>query len=132
MKRLLVTVSLSVLPLAACAGVPGPASARGTVTGTLMLEGGPISPGGRLPGKRPIPGTVQFTDGRHQPVLAHVDSSGDFSISLPAGSYVVSGRSPQVIQVSNGASHEAPCSQPVSVTVTPRHTTRVALTCIVP
>ncbi len=132
MKRLLVTVSLAALPLAACAGVPGPASARGTVTGRLMLEGGPVSPGGRLPGQRPIPGTVQFTDGHHPPAVAHVDSSGDFSVSLPAGRYAVSGRSPRVIQVSDGANHEAPCSQPVSVTVTPRHTTRVALTCIVP
>ena len=132
MKRLLVTVSLAALPLAACAGDPGAVPPRGTVTGRLMLEGGPISLAGRLPSNRPIPGTVQFADGRHQPVLAHVGRSGGFSVSLPPGRYTATGRSPQVIEVSNGTNHEATCSQPLSVTVRRQHTTRIALTCIVP
>jgi hypothetical protein len=138
MKRMLVIIGLTAALLAACAGAPGPAStrgtasSRGTVTGRFVLEGGPIGPGGRQPGPRPIPGTVQFSDGHHRLVLARVGSSGNFSVSLPAGRYAVSGHSPRVIEVSNGASREAPCSQSLSVTVTPRHTTRVSLTCIVP
>jgi hypothetical protein len=131
MKRLLV-IGLAAVLLAACAGVRGPASSRGTVTGRLMLEGGPIGPGGRPPGPRPIPGTVQFSGSRHRLALVRVGSSGNFSVSLPAGRYGVSGRSPRVIEVSDGASREAACSQSLSVAVTPRHTTRVALTCIVP
>jgi hypothetical protein len=132
MKRLLVIIGLAATLLTACAGVPGPGSPRGTVTGRLMLEGGPGVPGGRPPGQRPIPGTVQFTDRQHRLILAQVGNSGDFSVRLPAGSYAVSGRSPRVIEVSNGARHEITCSQTLSVTVTLRHTTRVALTCIVP
>jgi len=132
MKRLLVTVSLAALPLAACAGDPGVASPRGTVTGRLMLEGGPISLAGRQPSNRPIPGTVQFADGRHQPLLAHVARSGNFSASLPPGRYTATGRSPRVIEVSNGTNHETTCSQPLSVTVKPHHTTTITLTCIVP
>lgn len=132
MKRLLVTVSLAVLPLAACAGNPGVASPRGTVTGRLMLEGGPISLAGRQPSNRPIPGTVQFADGRHQPLLAHVARSGNFSVSLPPGRYTATGRSPRVIEVSNGTNHETTCSQPLSVTVKPLNTTTITLTCIVP
>ena len=132
MNRLLLTVSLVALPLAACAGGPGSASSRATVTGRLMLEGGPIGPAGQQPSKRPIPGTVRFADGRHQPVLVHVGNSGNFSVSLPPGSYTATGRSPRVIGASNGTSHEVTCSQPVSVTARPRHATRIALTCIVP
>ena len=132
MNRLLLTVCLAALPLAACAGDPGAASPRVTVTGRLTIEGGAISPDGRLPAKRPIPGTVQFAGGRRQPVLVRVGSSGNFSVSLLPGSYTATGRSPRVIEVSNGTDHEATCSQPLSVTVRPRRTTRIALTCIVP
>ncbi len=132
MHRLPLAVCLVALPLAACAGDPGAASPRAVVTGRLMLEGGPISPDGRLPSKRPIPGTVQFADGRHQPVLVHVGSSGRFSVRLPPGSYTATGRSPRVIEVSNGTNQETTCSQPLSVTARPQHTTRIALTCIVP
>jgi hypothetical protein len=132
MKRLLVAISLAAMLLTACAGAPDPVAPPGTVTGRLMLEGGPIGPGGRQPGQRPIPGTVQFADRGHRLTLAQVGSSGDFSVRLPAGSYAVSGRSPRVIEASNGADREVTCSQTLSVTVTPRHTTRIALTCIVP
>lgn len=132
MKPLLVIIGLAAMLLTACAGGPGPVSPRGTVAGRLMIEGGPGVPGGRQPGQRPIPGTVQFADRGHRLILVQVGSSGDFSVRLPAGSYAVSGRSPRVIEVSNGARREITCSQTLSVTVTLRHTSRVALTCIVP
>jgi hypothetical protein len=114
MKRLRVSTAVVAIVLAACAPAPR-ASPSGIVTGRLLLEGGPIGPDGRQPGKRPIQGTVQFTVGRHCLATARAGSSGTFSIRLPAGTYDVSG----------------PCSQPLSVTVTPQRITRIALTCIV-
>ena len=63
---------------------------------------------------------------------------------LPTGRYRVSGRSPAVTTVSNGATvsgrgrllsgteWEAPCSLPLSVTVSAHHTVRTAVFCAVP
>ena len=69
---------------------------------------------------------------RQRSATARAGSSGTFSVRLPAGTYDVLGRSPHVIEVSDGVLRPAPCSQQVSVTVTPRHTTRITLICIVP
>lgn len=107
------------------------ASPGGVVTGRFVIEGGPIGPGGQQPGPRPIPGTIKFrAAGRVATVRA--GRSGSFSLRLPAGTYHVQGRSPRVIEVSRGTRRQAPCSHQVSVTVTPRHTTRITLVCIVP
>ena len=67
--------------------------------------------------------------GPHQLATVRVGNPGTFSVMLPAGIYHVSGRSPHVIEVSNG---QVPGTQPLSVTVIPRHATKIALTCIVP
>src|SRR3984957_17183323 len=132
MKRLKAVVAVSALLLtAACATSDPPASARGHVTGKLLIEGGPIGPGGQQPGERPIPGTVQFTASGRRPVTARAASSGTFSVTLPAGTYDVSGSSPLITGASDG-SHQTPCSQPLSVSVTAQHTTTITLTCIVP
>jgi hypothetical protein len=133
MKRLKAIVAVSAVMLtAACATSDLPASAPGAVTGKLLIEGGPIGPGGQQPGERPIPGTVQFTASGRRPVTVRADSSGTFSVTLPAGTYDVSGRSPRLTDASNGGSRQTPCSQPLSVSVTPQHTTTITLTCIVP
>ena len=147
--------AVAVLILAACvagtphsasqhAAVTGHTSARGMVPGRFLLEGGPISPDGRQPGERPIAGTVLFSAGPGQAVRVRVGKSGTFSIRLPAGTYHVSGRSPSVMQVSNGAvigaggklisgrEHERPCTQQQTVTVASGQTARIAVTCIVP
>jgi hypothetical protein len=109
----------------------GPASATGHVTGRLLIEGGPISPGGQQPGERPIPGTVTFTAAGHRPVAAGVGASGTFSVWLLPGRYQVSGRSPDLI--TDSGKHEVQtCSQPVSVTVSARHAATLAVVCIVP
>jgi len=99
------------------------APASGTVTGKLQIEGGPISPGGQQPGKRPVPGTVRFTSTRQHRVTVRVGNSGAFSVQLPAGTYAVCSRSPAA---------QGPCSQARRVTVTARHTTKIAFTFIVP
>ena len=146
--------AVAVLLLAGCGtrGGPGPlpghgASGRpaaGRVTGRLLLEGGPIRPGGRQPGPRPIRGVLTFTAAGQRPVRARAGRTGVFFVRLPPGRYRVSARSPMVLTVSNGAAvtdsgqllsgreWERPCSFPLSVTVTARHTTRAAVICPVP
>jgi hypothetical protein len=115
------------LLLAACAASARPAP-QGTVTGRYMMEGG-ASAGS---GPRPTPGTVRFTAGHHPQVTVRAGNSGTFSARLPAGTYHVSGTSAHVLQVTNGTSRPTPCSFPLTVTVTPRHTTQITLTCAVP
>jgi hypothetical protein len=101
----------------------GRGGATGTVSGKLQIEGGPISTDGKLPGKRPTPGTVQFTSRRHHRVTVRVGDSGTFSVHLPAGTYAA-------CSLSSGSS--GPCSKARQVTVTARHTTEIAFTFLVP
>jgi hypothetical protein len=132
-----ITEGAVLLLLAACAGSPRPApqgtastrpASLGTVTGRYMMEGGASADSG----PRPTPGTVRFTAAHHQQVTVPAGSSGTFSVRLPAGTYQVSGTSAHVLQVINGTSRPTPCSFPLTVTVTPRHATRITLTCAVP
>jgi hypothetical protein len=121
--------------LAAASAAPAtrPASPGGTVTGRLLVEGGPLNiRSRRQPGKRPIPGTIRFTSARRQTVTARASSSGTFSARLPAGTYHISFRTPRILEVSsNGTSHQT-WSNRSTVTVTPRHNTRIVLVTIVP
>jgi hypothetical protein len=110
-----------------------PARATGHVTGRLLIEGGPLGPGGQQPGERPIPGTVTFTAAGHRPVQVGVGASGRFSGWLPPGRYRVAGRSPDVETVTDsGKDLEQTCSQPWSVTVSARHAAAISVICIVP
>ena len=116
-------------------GHPAAASSRapGHVTGRLLIDGGPVSPYGPQPGERPIPGTVTFTTAGHRPVSVGVGASGKFSAWLPPGRYQVSGRSPDIITVTDAGKNEVQtCSQTVSVTVSARHAASLAVVCIVP
>jgi len=109
------------------------ARAAGHVTGRLLIEGGPIGPGGQQPGERPIPGTVTFTAAGHRPVSVGAGTSGKFSAWLPPGRYRVAGRSPDIETVTTpGKTVEQTCSQPMSVTVSARHAATIAVVCIVP
>jgi hypothetical protein len=125
---------LAGLLLAGCAGAgaAGQAPATGHLAGRLVMEGGPMGPGGQQPGERPMSGTVTFTAAGHQPVAVKVGSSGAFSVPLPPGRYQVSGGSPAIMTVDGGHSREVPCSQPTSATVTAGHTASVTLACVVP
>jgi hypothetical protein len=130
---------LAAIPLlAGCAAslAHGPADrvdpARGTVTGRMVREGGPLGPGGQQPGTHPMPGTVRFTSGRHQVIKVQTSRLGTFSVQLPPGRYQVSDRSPHLLLVgADGISHQT-WSRPVTVTVTAHHVTRVTLASIVP
>jgi hypothetical protein len=111
----------------------GRAPATGHVTGRLLMEGGPLGPGGEQPGERPIPGTVTFTAAGHRPVSVRVRASGEFSAWLAAGRYHVAGRSPDIITVTgSGQNLEQTCSMPRSVTVGARHAATITVVCIVP
>ena len=62
-----------------------------------------------------------------------VGRSGAFSLALAPGTYHVSGRSPEIMEVSSGgAQHETVCSRPLTVHVTGQQTIKIAITCIVP
>jgi hypothetical protein len=106
--------------------------ARGTVTGRMVREGGPIGPGGQQPGIHPITGTVRFTGRQHQVVTVRTSKAGRFSVRLAPGRYQVSDHSPRLLLVgANGISHQT-WSRPVVVTVTAHHITRVTLATLVP
>jgi hypothetical protein len=145
--------ALAVLLLAACGGTTGPGGAAGTmdtsatgtgaattgtagtgtgttaVTGRFLMEGGPVRPGGDQPGERPLRGTVTG----ERTVSVPVGRAGTFSVALAAGTYHVSGRSPQIMEVSGGGTqHETACSQPLTVHVTGQRTLKITVTCIVP
>ena len=120
------------LLLAGCAPASGHSPVTGEVTGKLLMEGGPIGPGGQQPGARSVPGTITFSAAGHQTVSVHVGKSGAFTVKLRPGRYLVTGKSPRIIEVSTGLPREMPCSQPQAVTVTARHTATIAVTCIVP
>jgi hypothetical protein len=133
--KLAVSCLAALLLLAACAANPRPAPAdpaRGTVTGRLVREGGPLGPGGRQPGTHPIPGTVRFTAGQHRVITVRTSRAGTFSVRLPAGRYRVSDRSPRLLLVGADGISRQTWSRPVTVIVTAHHITRVTLASIVP
>ena len=139
MKNLRMCACLLTAPLlaglmAGCASASagGPTPSTGHLAGRLVMEGGPLGPGGQQPAVRPIRGTVTFTAAGRAPVTVKVGSSGTFSVLLPPGRYHVSGRSPAIVQADGGDRTEQPCSQPASATVTAGHTATVTLACIVP
>jgi hypothetical protein len=129
MRRLqAVTGVAAIAAVSACAPAlahtsAGHGATAGTVTGKLQIEGGPIGTNGQQPGKRPAPGTVRFTSTRHHRVTVRVGDSGTFSVQLPAGTYTA-------CSLSEGAS--GPCSKATRVTVTARHTTKIAFIFYVP
>jgi hypothetical protein len=142
--------AIAALLLAACTATAGQVSRaggranEGTVAGGLVLEGGPIVPGGQQPGQRPMPGAVTFAAAGRPVVTVKVGRSGTFTVRLQPGRYRVFGRSPEVAEVSSGAvldesgkllsgaQRDPPCSRPLSVTVAARHTTRIRVVCDVP
>jgi hypothetical protein len=96
---------------------------------------GPLGPDVAVtqPGERPLRGTVTFTAAGGRTVSVPVGRAGTFAVALAAGTYRVSGRSSQIMEVSgDGAQHETACSQPLTVHVAGQRTLKIAVTCIVP
>ena len=129
--RICVFVLIALL-MTGCGAADGQAPVTGHLSGRLVMEGGPLGPGGQQPGERPIPGTVTFTAAGHQQIAVQVGTSGSFSVRLSPGPYQVSGRSPTIETSGGSGGQEPPCSQPLSVTITAGHTATVTVTCVVP
>ena len=132
MKHVPALICLAAVLLSAGCSAAGRASSAGTIAGRLVLEGGPLGPGGRQPSPRPIPSTVRFADGHHQPVTVRTTSAGMFSVQLPAGRYQVSDRSPRMLTANANGTSSQEWSTPVPATVTAHHTTTIILTIVVP
>jgi hypothetical protein len=125
MKRMLVTfaVAFGSVSLAAC-GTTSPTNtsppATGTVSGTFTLDAGISLP-------RPIDGTVSLSRWHGTgSVKVAVGENGKFTVHLPPGMWVVSGRSPKF----NVNNREPPCGSTKPITVVANSTTSVQLQCV--
>jgi hypothetical protein len=81
-----------ILILAGC----GQSAPHQTVTGLLIRVGGPLGPS-QQQNRLPLPGTVFAQNVAGGQFTATTGSNGRFQLSLPAGSYRLTGHSPQVM-----------------------------------
>jgi hypothetical protein len=99
------------------------------VRGTFQVEGGPSNG----PLTRPLRGVVTFRGASGRTTDITAGPTGQFAGYLPAGTYTVTARTPQIRQQNSDGSFSDPaCTGPVTVTVRPGPATRVALVCYVP
>jgi hypothetical protein len=82
----------SVLILAGC----GQSEPHQTVTGLLIRVGGPLGPS-RQQNRLPLPGTVVAQNVAGGQFTATTGNNGRFQLSLPTGSYRLTGHSSQVM-----------------------------------
>jgi hypothetical protein len=97
---------------------PSSTSGDGRVVGRFLAVGGPLGTPG-LPQR----GRITFTAAGGQQMQVSVGASGRFSLSLPASTYVVTGRSPQY----NGG--HALCHALHPVRVRPEIATHLSIYC---
>lgn len=113
-----VKMSRSALPLV-LALLAGCSGGTGVISGELVAVGGPTN----VP--RSLPGTVQISGEGHEFTYRILPSAdGSFSVEVPAGTYVVSGRSP----LYQGGRLDCRVPQP-SLTVHAHETITVDVTC---
>lgn len=114
------------LLVSGCAG----SSNRGTLHGYLYATGAPASTA--TPTPRPLVGTV-VAAGPGGTDTVTVDSDGRFSLSLPPGTYRLTGYSPELTRTVTGSSPsrvEVPCEPATpEVTVTAGQQTTVNVYC---
>jgi hypothetical protein len=104
------------------------------VLGTFEEMGGP-APSGPTAGQatRPLHGVVTFKDGDGHTTDVTVGPSGQIIARVPAGTYTVSGQTPQIEQENaDGTISDPPCAGPQAVIVRPNHQALLALVCYVP
>lgn len=77
--------------LGGCADAPG--GPTGTVTGHLEMVGGPATLSGRTP-RFLVPGTITAVSGSSA-FHASAAKDGSFTLTLPVGTYTLTGTSPQ-------------------------------------
>jgi len=97
---------------------------HGTLTGTLLREGGAVSPGGGGPKAVPVDGTVSVASGSTVVATARA-SKGRFTLGLPPGTYTVTA-------VTTGGGSALHCSAASSARVVSYATTSTEIDCIVP
>jgi hypothetical protein len=89
----MVSLAASILILAACSGQAGP---HQTVTGLLIRVGGPVTlshPQNQVP----LPGTVVARNASGGQFTTTTGNNGRFQLSLPPGTYRLTGHSAQVM-----------------------------------
>jgi hypothetical protein len=127
-RRLVVSVLALLLGTGCCIRPADRAvETPGSVTGEMILEGGPYP----HDGPRPITGTVRFLSGGRLVVALQVGKSGKFQTTLPPGTYRVDACTPQVQSVS-AKGHRDDCLRPTSARVRSGATTTVKLFVTVP
>jgi hypothetical protein len=110
------------------ASQPGKAG-EWAVRGTFEVAGGASN----SPPTRPLRGVVTFRGASGRTTDITAGPTGQFAGYLPAGTYTVTARTPQIRQQNaDGSFSDPPCTQPVTVVVRPGQATRVALVCYVP
>jgi hypothetical protein len=115
-------------------GSPGNVYSRPTVFGMFEEQGGPVKP---LPkgstDTRPLSGVVMFTNKEGRTTSVTAGPNGHFIAQLPAGTYTVTARSPQIEQANqDGTLSDPPCTRPETVVVQSKTTaTPLTLVCYV-
>lgn len=89
MKKVCAVVMAVAWLLAGCGSGP-----HGEVTGRFVRSGGP-APGSPVP----LPGTITARSARGDDITVDVGANGRFRLSLPPGTYHLTGRSPLVAGV---------------------------------
>jgi hypothetical protein len=112
----------------------GHSPATGSVLGMFEMKGGPVKPGakGGTPAQ-PLSGVIMFRDKKGHTTDVTAGQNGHFAGKLPAGTYTVTARSPQIRQQNpNGTYSDPPCAGPVTAVMRTGHTTDLTLVCYVP
>jgi hypothetical protein len=108
-----IALSLALALLAGCSG------GTGVISGELVAVGGPANV------RQSLPGTVQISGEGHEfRYRIQPSADGGFSVEVPAGTYVVSGRSP----LYQGGRFDCRINQP-SLTVHAGETITIDVSC---
>jgi hypothetical protein len=116
-------------------GSPGNVYSRPAVVGMFEEQGGPVRP---LPkgstDTRPLSGVVMFTNKEGRTTAVTAGANGHFIAQLPAGTYTVTARTPQIERANqSGTLSDLPCVGPETVVVQSKTTaTPLTLVCYVP
>jgi hypothetical protein len=103
------------------------------VTGVFHRVGGPIGRNGQQPKVVPLTGRMRFARPGHPSVIVPVGRSGRFTVQLPAGTYRVTGITPDIVTVlDNGRQLDGRCHLPRDLRVRPGRTGHITVVCAVP
>jgi hypothetical protein len=92
MRRVCCVIVAAVASVSIVTGCSGQSGSQQTVTGLLVRVGGP-APGSPVP----LPGTVVARNAAGEQFTTTTSKDGRFQLSLPPGTYRLTGHSPQVM-----------------------------------